>query len=112
MGNDKRPEKSGKVASRPNAVFKYPATLNEHRGEFELIVRSLIMNASTALAFQSTAFDVIDRNNQPWLKSSQIAKALGYADEASITRIYGRHADEFTGNMTGTASMPEVAACH
>ena len=53
-----------------------------------------------ALSFQSTQFDIIDRNGQPWLQSRQIASALGYVDEKSINRIYARNADEFTDSMS------------
>jgi hypothetical protein len=54
----------------------------------------------TIFNFQSTQFDVVDRNGQPWLRAQQIAVALGYVDEKSITRIYARNEDEFTEQMT------------
>lgn len=53
-----------------------------------------------ALTFNQTSFDIIDKNNQIWLKSSEIAQALGYSDERSITNIYNRKKDEFTNQMT------------
>lgn len=53
-----------------------------------------------ALSFQETQFDVVDREGQSWLRSSQIANALGYADEKAISHIYARKADEFTEQMT------------
>ncbi len=59
----------------------------------------------TALVFQSTRFTVVDRNNQPWLRGTQIADALGYSDDKSIHRIYARHSDEFTGCMTGVVKL-------
>ena len=40
------------------------------------------------------------RDNQPWFKSSELARALGYAREDKVTRLYQRNADEFTENMT------------
>mgnify|MGYP000181449687 CR=1 FL=1 len=61
--------------------------------------------AMTALVFQSTRFTVVDRNNQPWLRGTQIADALGYSDDKSIHRIYARHSDEFTGCMTGVVKL-------
>ena len=60
-----------------------------------------------ALAFRNTEFEIIDRNNQPWLRSPQIAGALGYADESSINRIYARNAGEFTDNMTCTVKLTD-----
>lgn len=62
------------------------------------------MNA-IALTFQNTHFDVIDRNQQPWLKAPQIAEALGYASVDAISRLYRRNADEFTDSMTGTVNL-------
>ncbi len=43
------------------------------------------MNA-LVLTFNDVQFDVVDRNGQPWLRSPQIAEALGYSDESSINR--------------------------
>ncbi|MFM8340943.1 MAG: Bro-N domain-containing protein, partial [Methylomonas sp.] len=57
------------------------------------------------LSFQDTQFNVIDRNQQPWLRSSQIAMALGYKDQDSISRIFARNQDEFTDSMTCTVNL-------
>lgn len=61
---------------------------------------------STALVFQSTTFDVIDQNGQPWLRSPQIADALGYSQTNRISDLYTRHADEFTADMTAVVKLP------
>lgn len=58
-----------------------------------------------ALAFHNTQFDIVDRNGQPWLQAAQIAKALGYAREDAISRIYSRNADEFTPCMSQTVNL-------
>lgn len=59
-----------------------------------------------ALSFQSTNFDIIDRNNQPWLRVFQIGRALGYArPEAAISKIYNAHSDEFTSSMTQVVTL-------
>lgn len=58
-----------------------------------------------ALTFQNTQFDIIDRNNQSWLQAVQIAKALGYAREDSVSRIYDRNKDEFTSGMSQTVNL-------
>ena len=58
-----------------------------------------------ALQFHNTTFDIVDRDGTPWLKSGQIAQALGYSDETSITKVYSRHADEFTTDMTATVNL-------
>lgn len=78
---------------------------------------------STALAFQSTVFDVVDHNNQPWIQSSQLALALGYSSEKSITNLYSRNEDEFSNDMSvvinlGTTDIPtktrifSLRGCH
>lgn len=62
---------------------------------------------STALAFQNTSFDVIDRNDKPWLRGYQIGTALGYSTpDLAIRKIYDRHADEFTDSMTAVIMLP------
>lgn len=58
-----------------------------------------------SLTFHNTQFDIIDHNDQPWLKASQIGLALGYADGKAIQRIYARHKDEFTDAMTGVVKL-------
>lgn len=57
------------------------------------------------LTFQNTTFDIISRAGQVWLQSSQIAQALGYADQSSIRRIYDRNSDEFTSSMSETVKL-------
>lgn len=45
------------------------------------------------LTFNDVQFDVIDRNNQPWVRGYQIGRALGYdRPDVSIPQIYTRHA--------------------
>ncbi|MCG9078911.1 BRO-N domain-containing protein [Laribacter hongkongensis] len=61
--------------------------------------------AAQSLAFQETTFDVIDRNGQPWLKAADIARALGYAAEDAVSRIYRRNSDEFTQAMSQTVNL-------
>ncbi|SDY38591.1 BRO family protein [Nitrosomonas sp. Nm58] len=59
-----------------------------------------------SLAFQSTQFDVVDRNNQPWLRSLQIGGALGYAKpDHSIWKLYESNKDEFTDAMTALVEL-------
>lgn len=60
-----------------------------------------------ALTFQNTDFDVVDHNNQPWLRLYQIGSALGYdRPEVSVAQLYSRHADEFTSEMTTVVKLP------
>lgn len=55
---------------------------------------------SQSLCFNDFTFSPVIRDNQPWFKSSEIARALGYAREDTLSRLYDRNVDEFTGNMT------------
>ncbi|MDC7704059.1 BRO-N domain-containing protein [Vogesella indigofera] len=61
--------------------------------------------AAQSLVFQETQFDVVDRCGQPWLKAADIARALGYAREDSVSRIYDRNAYEFTDAMSLTVKL-------
>lgn len=60
------------------------------------------------LTFNDVQFDVIDRNNQPWVRGYQIGTALGYGENAdiSIRKLYTRHADEFNDAMTAVVTLP------
>ena len=62
--------------------------------------------AVPALTFQSTTFNVVDRNGQPWLRSPQIAEALGYSQANRIADLYNRNAAEFTDSMTALVKLP------
>ncbi|WP_298233124.1 BRO family protein [uncultured Azohydromonas sp.] len=61
--------------------------------------------SSTILTFEPVTFNVVDRNGMPWLRGIEIARALGYADDSAIRRIYARHAGEFTEAMTCTVKL-------
>ena len=53
-----------------------------------------------SLCFNDFTFSPVTRDNQPWFRSSEIATALGYAREDTLSRLYYRNADEFTSEMT------------
>lgn len=59
-----------------------------------------------ALTFRDTSFNVIDRNGQHWLRSPQIADALGYRQSNRINDVYQRNAAEFTDGMTALIDLP------
>lgn len=61
---------------------------------------------SQALCFNDVQFDVIPQNSQPWVRSPQIAEALGYGQTNRINDLYARHADEFTDAMTAVVTLP------
>ena len=64
---------------------------------------------SLALSFNDVTFNPVAQNDgQIWLTSTELAKALGYAETDSVSKIYNRNKDEFTGNMTTTVKMGVV----
>ena len=64
---------------------------------------------SQALSFNDVSLVPVPVTNSPftWLRSTEIARALGYSDERSVSRIYARNAEEFTENMTQVIEMSE-----
>lgn len=61
---------------------------------------------SQTLCFNDVHFDIIPQNSQPWVRSPQIAEALGYGQANRINDLYTRHADEFTDAMTAVVTLP------
>ncbi|EBK4582914.1 hypothetical protein DMU02_16605 [Salmonella enterica] len=55
---------------------------------------------TTQLAFHEHQFNVINRNSQIWLTSSDLAVALQYKNEKSITNLFNKNFDEFTAGMS------------
>ena len=59
--------------------------------------------------FNDVTFNPVAQNDgQIWLTSSELAKALGYVETDSVSKIYNRNKDEFTSNMTTTVKMGVV----
>lgn len=55
---------------------------------------------STQLSFHNVQLSTINRNGQIWLTSSELAKALQYKSDKSVTNIFNSNSYEFTGCMT------------
>lgn len=60
------------------------------------------------LTFSGTPLAVINRSNQIWLSSKDIANALGYAKTNAITKMYNQNQDEFTQGMTDIVEVPTL----
>ena len=61
------------------------------------------------LTFNGHTLTAIQRNNNLFLTSKELAKGLGYKDDDSVRRIYARHSDEFTPEMTcGVKLTPQL----
>ena len=52
------------------------------------------------LTFEGTDLTIIDYDGQPWLSSTNLARALGYSSSRSVSQIYDRNKDEFSDEMT------------
>ena len=57
------------------------------------------MNTST-LTFNNVELSTINHNNQIWMTSVELAKALGYSRADKISQIYDRNKDEFGSKMS------------
>ncbi|WP_320725812.1 BRO-N domain-containing protein [Enterobacter ludwigii] len=57
------------------------------------------------LTFHNTNFAYMEMSGQIWLTASEVGEALGYSDDKAIHRLYRKHADEFTVNMTGVVKV-------
>lgn len=55
---------------------------------------------SHSLCFNGFTFSPITRGNQPWIRATELARALGYGRENQVSRLYRNNADEFTPDMT------------
>lgn len=65
-------------------------------------------NQALALSFNRVNLNPVERDGQIWITSADIAKALGYADVRSVTKIYSRNKDEFTSAMTTVVKLTTV----
>ncbi|HBQ7137046.1 BRO family protein [Klebsiella pneumoniae] len=57
------------------------------------------------LSFHNTNFSYMEMGGQVWLTAAEVGQALEYADDKAVQRIYSRHADEFTAQMTGGGKL-------
>ncbi|HHW4679808.1 MAG TPA: BRO-N domain-containing protein [Xylella sp.] len=62
----------------------------------------------STVCFSGHYLSIIDRDGTPYLSARDLARALGYADERSVLRIYARRADEFTSQMTTVVNLTTV----
>lgn len=61
--------------------------------------------ANYELKFQSTTFHPVVEGGHIWLTSTELSKALEYADSKSITKLFARNQDEFTPAMSMVVNM-------
>ena len=63
---------------------------------------------SQALTFNNVTLAPIPHQNSLWIRSVELARALGYSDESSVGRIYKRNAEEFTPEMTQVIEISDT----
>ncbi|MDM8214926.1 BRO family protein [Desulfovibrio piger] len=59
----------------------------------------------TALTFNGVTLTPIIHQHSLWIRAAELARALGYAQENSVSRLYRNNADEFTPEMTQVIEM-------
>lgn len=59
-----------------------------------------------ALTFNDVTITPIHYQNSLWIRAAELARALGYAREELVSRLYQRNADEFTPDMTQVIEIP------
>lgn len=60
---------------------------------------------ATQLVFNNTPLSIINLNNQIWISSSELSKALNYSSSKSVTILYNRNKSEFTSKMTSVIKL-------
>ena len=63
---------------------------------------------SRALTFNDVILTPIIHQNRFWIRSAELARALGYSDTRKIAQLYERNADEFTSEMTQVIELSGV----
>lgn len=64
---------------------------------------------TTALTFNDVTLSPISHQNNLWIRAVELAHALGYAQENSVSRIYRSNSDEFTPDMTQVIEISDGA---
>jgi len=57
------------------------------------------------IQFHETELSIIDHDRKVWLTSGDLAHALGYTREDSVSRIFDRNREEFSAGMSETVKL-------
>jgi hypothetical protein len=55
---------------------------------------------TASLCFNNFTFSPVTHQNSLWIRAVELARALGYANDNYVTRLYRRNEDEFSSDMT------------
>jgi len=62
---------------------------------------------TTALTFNSVTLSPVQHQGSLWIRAAELARALGYSRENSVSRLYRNNAEEFTPDMTQVIEISE-----
>lgn len=62
---------------------------------------------TTALTFNDVTLSPVQHQGSLWIRAAELARALGYSRENSVSRLYRNNADEFTPDMTQVLEISE-----
>lgn len=84
-----------------------PQCANTNGVSMSVTLRETNMNivAKNDLNFHGISLSPVQQLNEIWLTSADLARALGYASSKSVSTIYSRNSDEFTGSMSMVIKM-------
>lgn len=66
----------------------------------------MLQNLPDSVCYDGEPLTIVCQDGKPWLTSSDLARALGYSRADMVSRIYDRHAGEFSLDMTMTVNLP------
>lgn len=101
----------GRVSVRPRAwPVQVPtsatrAVVESRSGGVANALLEAPMALPSVVDFDGQPIEVVDHENRPWMRVSQIATALG-ANRSSLTDTYRRHRAEFTDRETAVITLP------
>jgi prophage antirepressor-like protein len=64
-----------------------------------------VIQLKDKLQFQNTPLEIYSVDGAPWMRSRDLAIALGYKDETSVRKLFDRNKDEFTASMSQTVKL-------
>lgn len=64
-----------------------------------------VLDAVYPFNFQDTELQVLDVQGRVWLTAADLDRALGYSRTGEVSRLYRRHSDEFTEDMTTVIAL-------
>lgn len=82
-----------------NQAFNQGVDMSDSNVELQKSI-TISSDENAALSFNDVEFSEVLYEGKRWLQSADIARALGYANDNAVARIYARNEDEFTADMT------------